>query len=187
MMGIRRSVMANGAHQATESGSLVHFSTNLEAPMEITGSGNVTVCGKNLFDENYANIGEATRYRAIFVGDNTVTMTTTNGRGSGGGANLFLLAGSVSTGANTNTNGVWSTTPRTVTAVNGYVTVGYRNYKGADPREANTQLEIGTSGSNYAPYSGTTSAALTGRKSLKGINNVFSDNGNTVTVKYWKN
>lgn len=172
-------------HPVTLSGGLVHFQTNMDGLMQITGSGNTTVCGKNLFNEVYPNISTL-RYLPVYVGNTTVTMSTNMGA-YGNACNLFLLPGSVSSGASSSSNGVSASKSRTVAAVNGYVTIGYRNSMGDgayDPRDYHVMLEVGSEVTAYEKYNGTTAAAGTARKSLVGINNVWSDSGN-VTVTYW--
>lgn len=174
-------------HPVTLSGGLVHFQTDMDGLMQITGTGNITVCGKNLFGEVYPNIDTSAtvRYRPIYIGGNvTVTLSTNIPLNSGRGANLFLLPGNVNTGASTTNNGVIKGAPRTTTASGGYITIGYRGYPGADPVTGHTLLEVGTSATTYEKYTGTTAPAGTARKSLVGINNVWSDSGN-VTVTYW--
>lgn len=127
---------------------------------EITGwTGlSVTQCGKNLFDEQYPDIGDSVIYRPIYIGGGTVTMSTTAPINTNGGANLFLVAGNVATGGGTTPNGVWKTRPVTATADNGYVTVAYRDRMSVNPREHNTMIEFGTTPSEYEPYSGTTTS-----------------------------
>lgn len=115
------------------------------------------VLGKNLFDELYPNIstGASVIYYPIYVGENTVTLSTTAPRNTGSNHNLFLLSGNVTTGASSSANGVSSDQSRTVTATNGYVTIGYRTYQGVDPREYKTQLEKGSTATAYEPYTNT--------------------------------
>lgn len=108
--------------------------------------------GKNLWDEKYENISGTLIYLPVFVGDNTVTMSTTTPLDSVSAAELFILSGIVTTGANTTTNGVHSSRTRTVVASDGYVTVAYRTQYGANPKDYQTQLEIGTQSTDYEPY-----------------------------------
>ena len=110
---------------------------------------------KNLFDEVYSDIKyETPTYRAIFVGNGTFTLSTTISQFSNF-ANLFLIAGNVSSGATTQSNGVWSGNPRTVESIDGYVTIAYRHYNNAEsnPNNGDTMLNTGSQSQPYEPYS----------------------------------
>ena len=117
-----------------------------------------TFCGVrtgNLWSEDYTGISQTIKYVPIYVGNGDVTISTTCGRsgtGTGAAAVLFLLAGSVSTGASTDGNGVWNGNDRTVSAVDGYVTVAFRTYTTANPDNAETMLNLGTTALPYEPY-----------------------------------
>lgn len=109
--------------------------------------------GKNLWPDTYNPTPiDGLKRRSVFVGDNTVTLSTTMPRNTNNACNLFLLAGQVTTGENSNTNGVEVNTSRTVAAVNGYVTVSYRLVDGVDPRNYDVQLEIGDTATSFEPY-----------------------------------
>ena len=109
----------------------------------------------NLFDENYSNIKTDTpAYRSIYVGDGTFTLSTTTARHRNA-ANVFFLAGNVKSGASTQNNGIWNGNPRTVTAVDGYITIAYRYYMGneeSDPRSNDVMLNTGSTALPYEPY-----------------------------------
>ena len=109
----------------------------------------------NLFDENYSNIKvDRPTYRSIYVGDGTFTLSTTTARQQNA-ANVFFLAGNVETGASTQNNGVWNGNPRTVSAVDGYITIAYRYYMGneeSDPRSNDVMLNSGSTALPYEPY-----------------------------------
>lgn len=109
----------------------------------------------NLFDENYPNIKVDTpTYRSIYVGDGTFTLSTTTAQYRNT-ANVFFLAGNVGSGASTQNNGVWNGNPRTVTAVDGYVTIAYRYYENdetSDPRSNDVMLNTGSTALPYEPY-----------------------------------
>ena len=109
----------------------------------------------NLFDENYSNIKVDTpTYRSIYVGDGTFTLSTTTAQYRNS-ANVFFLAGSVRSGASTQNNGIWNGNPRTVTAVDGYVTIAYRYYTDdeiSDPRSNDVMLNTGSTALPYEPY-----------------------------------
>ena len=110
---------------------------------------------RNLFDENYPNIKvDKLTYRSIYVGDGTFTLSTTTAQHARA-ANLFFLAGNVGSGASTQNNGVWNGNPRTVTAVDGYVTIGYRYYENgetSDPRSNDVMLNTGSQLLPYEPF-----------------------------------
>ena len=106
---------------------------------------------RNLFDGIYPNMGNL-QYKAIYVGNGTFTMSTSCPMNPSTAANLFFLAGNVQGGASTADNGVWANHPITVTAVDGYVTVGYRKDGGVDPQNYKTQIERGSVATSYMPY-----------------------------------
>lgn len=109
----------------------------------------------NLFDENYSNIKVDTpTYRSIYVGDGTFTLSTTTAQYQNT-ANVFFLAGNVRNGASTQNSGIWNGKPRTVTAVDGYVTIAYRYYmddEKSDPRSNDVMLNLGSTALPYEPY-----------------------------------
>ena len=107
---------------------------------------------ENLWDETYPDIKTSVTYKPIYVGNGTFTMSTTAPRTSGGVANLFILSGNVSSGGSTANDGVWSGQDRTVTAIDGYVTVIYRNLDNIDPRSYETMLNTGSTALPYQPY-----------------------------------
>ena len=121
-------------------------------PIMPEGTGEKTA---QLFDENYPNIKVDTpTYRSIYVGDGTFTLSTTTVQYRST-ANLFFLAGNIGSGASTQNNGIWNGNPRTVTAVDGYVTIAYRYYIGdetSDPRSNDVMLNLGSTALPYEPY-----------------------------------
>ena len=108
----------------------------------------VKVSGKNLFDGVFPDISTVIKYRSIYVGNSVVTMSTSL---STTGWRLYFFAGQVTEGASSD-NGVRSDTPRTVTPVNGYITIGYRILDNVSPADYNTQLELGSTATTYEPY-----------------------------------
>lgn len=110
------------------------------------------VQGKNLFDEKYTGIQTTASlvYKALYVGNGVFTASSDIPLGDY--ADIFFLPGNVSTGASTGGNDVHSGRSRTVTSVNGYVTIAYRAYYGGDPRNYHTQIEAGNYASVYMPY-----------------------------------
>lgn len=108
--------------------------------------------GKNLWNEDYTNISTGIKYKTLNVGDGTFTMSSTIPQSSGG-ASLFFLAGNVSSGASASSNGVDITTSRTISSVDGYVTVGYRGGGTfIDPQEYKAQIEQNSQATDYEPY-----------------------------------
>jgi len=123
-------------------------------PAEIIADGQPI--GANLFDKNNFTFGTDTTiiYVPIYVGEGTFTLSTNfpdnNTR------DVFFMAGSVSSGASSSGNGVSITTPRTRTAVNGYVTVATRyNSLRENPANYNYMLNIGSTALPYQPYAPT--------------------------------
>ena len=115
-------------------------------------SGGVGDKTANLFDETYPNIKkDMPEYKSVYVGNGTFTLST-NVSMFNNAAVLFLLAGNVSSGASTTNNGVSVGISRTVTAVNGYVTIAYRYYTSVDPRDSQTMLNSGSTALPYEPY-----------------------------------
>ena len=118
------------------------------SPIYPTETGDKTA---NLFDEIYPDIVEDTpKYKSIYIGNGTFTLST-NSPMYANSAVLFFIAGNVSSGASTNTNGVSVGVSRTVTAIDGYVTIAYRWYTGADPRDYQTMLNTGSTALPYQP------------------------------------
>lgn len=109
--------------------------------------------GKNLWDEVYTDITSGSiKYRSIYVGANDITASTTAPKAESGYSNLFIIAGEVSSGASSDTNGFWINSSRTVTPIDGYVTIAYRNSSNVDPQDYKTQIEIGSTATSYEPY-----------------------------------
>lgn len=107
---------------------------------------------KNLWDEDYAGISSTVIYLPIYVGNGDYTMSTNCPLYNQTSASLFLLAGNVSTGISTSTNGVYEQMSRTVTSVDGYVTIAYRIQGDISPVNYNTMLNIGGTALPYEPY-----------------------------------
>lgn len=118
-------------------------------PVDVNGVGEMT---ENLWNETYSGIlQDVITYLPLNVGNGDYTLSSTVTR-EGQAAVLFLLAGNVSTGATTVNDGVWSGQSRTVTAVGGYVTIGYRKYPTENPENANTMLNTGSTAKPYEPW-----------------------------------
>ena len=110
--------------------------------------------GRNLFDGEYPEIVPAPLYyRAIYVGNEAVTVSSDIVKtGTSNYSNLFALAGNVSTGAATGINDVREGVSRTITPINGYITLAYRSFEDVDPRNYHTQIEVGNTATPYEPY-----------------------------------
>ena len=195
LMESRRRILLNIPHQITQSGSLVYFDTDMVAPLEITGTGNVTIAGKNMYDVNTRTLNYSI-----------------NASGQEVSTNNFCCSALIPVNEGANILSYYSTlTSLTITRVHGYDASG--NWvKQIDYRENramgiltlpfnvssgikyirfgmwytfyDVQVEFGNTATEYEAYRGVTSSALTGRKSLIGRNNIWSDSGN-ITVKYW--
>ena len=112
---------------------------------------NAEVVGKNLLNPNIISNADL-QYIPVYVGNGEYTLSSDVPRTSGNSAVLFFFGGIVSDGASTTTNGVWNEQPRTVNAIDGYVTVASRNIQSVDPTQYNTQLEQGAVATNFVPY-----------------------------------
>ena len=125
--------------------------------------------GNNLIDKTAFNRTSTLVYIPMNVGDGDFTMSTDCPLTSGTPVrDIFILGGNVSEGADSGTNGVSSNTPRTVTAVDGYITIASRyNENRNDPLNYNWMLNKGDTALPYEPYSnicpitGHTSATVT--------------------------
>lgn len=106
----------------------------------VTGDNTIVVNGKQLFDETYPNINANLNYKAIYVGEGNFTLKSNTPLNTSNNANLFFLAGNVTSGASTNTNGVYARTKRTQDSVNGYITIAYRNIDNVSPVDYRTIL-----------------------------------------------
>lgn len=107
---------------------------------------------ENLWDEDYTGISDTIIYKPVYVGDGQFTMSNNAPRTSDLAALLFLLAGNVSSGASSGINGVWDEQPRTVTSIDGYVTVAYRTVRTYTPVGSQTMLNTGSTALPYEPY-----------------------------------
>lgn len=184
----RWAVLANAQlHPVTVTGgNPLVFTSGIAGKLMVSAESGatVTVCGKNLFDGVFPYDSVSILYRQIYVGFKTVTVSSDVSQvvqGSSRYSNLFVLPGRVSTGAATGTNDVYNGNPRTITPVDGYISLAYRNWNGVNPATANTMIEVGTSPSAFEAYSGSTELV-----SKVGINTVIADRGE-ISVTYWTN
>ena len=112
---------------------------------------------RNLFDGVYPNPTGAPKYKAIYVGEGTFTCSYSMPHNDSNTSMVYFLPGNVSSGANNSQNQVDATHPRTVTAVDGYVTIAYRNgtdisMGNAVPSDYHAQIERGATATDYVPY-----------------------------------
>ena len=166
VLDARRRVIQSQPHKASKSGAVVDFSTfvphKLSPVIQINPVQNLNGyaypwsdgCNKNLFDQN--SFGWSTNttivYVPIKIGDGTFTISTDFPNNNT--KDVFIFPGQVDTGASSSTNGVSSTVPRTVTAVDGYITLASRkNSSRPNPANYNWQIEKGESATDYSPYS----------------------------------
>lgn len=134
-------------------------------PISGWSGANITRVGRNLYDEAFTGIGTGStiKYFPLQVGANKTVVASTTTPLNGTSANMFFLSGNVNTGGASGTNGVSVGVPRTATAdADGYVTLGYRVYSGIDPRSYKTQIEYGTTPTDYEPYTADTIALTFG-------------------------
>ena len=112
-------------------------------------------CGErteNLFDEEYGTITPSIKYLPIYVGSGDFTLSTTAPLVNNTSTLLFFLSGNVSSGAGP-TNNTHAGKPRTKTAIDGYVTIAYREVSSYKPNMYQTMLVSGsTAPSSYIPY-----------------------------------
>lgn len=196
MIENRRRILALQPHPVKLSGEMVHFETSIVIPLTIIGSGNVTICGKNLFNAEIEQGG---------FNSSTGNETTSNTRIRS--KPILLNAGTYTVSSNPNKNvivyiydendnfisseliNVWSVFPRTFTISNRrHVRFIWRNTNSSSnivPSDiSSVQVELNSTATDYEPFTGTSSANLIDKKSLIGINNIWSDSGDII-VKYW--
>lgn len=105
---------------------------------------------KNLFDEVYPSITTSIKYKSIYVGDGEFTgasdVPVINNKSS-----IWLLEGQASSGASGN-NSITSDS-KTVTSIDGYVTIAYRNTESSvDFSQYHVMLNSGSTALPYEPY-----------------------------------
>lgn len=114
-------------------------------------SGGVGDATANLFDEVYPSINTTIKYLSVEVGNGTFTLSTDIEGPLNKNCCLFFLPGQVTEGASYSANGVISGTSRTVTAEDGYITIGYRQWGTGNPATAHTMLNAGSEALGYEP------------------------------------
>ena len=113
---------------------------------------------KNLFDEKYEGITSSLVYYPLYVGEGDVVASTTTPQYTSPSdasikySNIFVFPGQVTTGASTGMNDICVGRTRTITPVDGYITIAYRNGYDVDPRNYHTQIEVGSTATAYEPY-----------------------------------
>ena len=199
MMEVWHGAAMAQPHPVTLSGGLVHFQTDMDGLMQITGTGNITVCGRNLFDVNTLSA----EYQYIDSSGNYVASNPTAGWRTTlyipvSGLEKITYSGITTPGiapysaffkADKSVHSTFkqATGTNTVSVPSGaaYVVFPLIQRQSGTVTDGNSfTLYAGEDMSGYAAYTGTTAAAGTPRKSLVGINNVWSDSGN-ITVTYW--
>ena len=105
---------------------------------------------ENLWNEDYTGISGTMKYNAIYVGDGEFTLSSNMVNNNY--SYIFFLAGRPQSGASTGTNDVYDGQSRTVTAVNGYVTIAFRSTASFSPESYNTMLNSGSTAQTYEPY-----------------------------------
>ena len=104
-----------------------------------------------MWDEDYTDISSSIQYKAVYVGNGEFTLSTQTPIYGGATAMLFFLAGDVSSGASGD-NKVYEDNPKTITSINGYVTIAYRTVYNINPQDYSTMLNLGSEAIPYEPY-----------------------------------
>ena len=224
MLASKKRIMTNEPHLVEASGSLVTFETDIVAPIEIIGQGNITITGKNML--NPANLLDPNPYTSEGItfsmdSDGVVTVNGVAGDTTSPqyrfvwdlpfSANCYFCANAPYSGTYTETyaynvtlgkrftkwdgvtNGQSSSSTRVLSEahlIEGYKCgIHIRISRGSGKEFINDKfypmlLPGSCTDSTFEPYKGITLPAGSLFKSFKGINNIWSDNGN-VTVRYW--
>lgn len=131
-----------------------------DAPMNIMCNNGVLKYGnvsKNLFDEDYGEIGSSFVYKPIYLGVGTYTCSYSLPQMESGTSMVYFLNGNVSSGASNRINQVDASTPRTITTSTGYVTLAYRKGDAIGlsnklPSDYECMIEKGSTATPYEPY-----------------------------------
>lgn len=203
MIDLRRQIIINQPHQQTAAGTLVTIQTDLSAPLEITGSGNITVCGKNLFNREAVTHGK-------YINSSGGISNTPSGYDWCTTDYIPVLPGNVITYTGFTTVGAspqsaWYKADKTLLSVFKQVYCAEQAIFITPPANAYfVRFSIQFPGTNnpniwdpsifavmqgeqavdHTPFNGSTLPAGTARDSLTGINNIWSDAG-SVSVTYW--
>lgn len=109
----------------------------------------------NLFDKAHFNFSDSTTivYVPIYVGEGSFTLSTDLPASASGTRDVFFIGGNVSSGANSNYNGVDAAKPRTINSVDGYITVATRyNTSRENPADYHYMLNAGSEALPYEGY-----------------------------------
>ena len=188
IINIRHNAVGSLPHQVTVSGSFVHFETDMAASLIISGTGNITIAGKNLIDDS-KRYQQAAGY-SLYIG------------ATGTGYNIYLPAGTYRFTAEMYNNAsydlyyrksdneakyIWHKGSKVTTAIFTLTESGLYRFNFTSPVKENVGpcCVSAEEDTGYEAYTGFTAAAGTARKSLVGINNIWSDDGSNLTVTYW--
>lgn len=199
LMEIRREIITNTPHKETLAGDLINFTTDMSAPMQISGIGSILRTGYNIYNENLTlgilnTNGTVSSSTARLVSDlipvvpnktyvysNARTSTTFRGRAAFYDAEGTLIKYSADfpdteTQIGTRYFGTF-TTP-----VNARYLRFCTNTRYGTQNKNDISICYPSTEYNYHPYEGEIYTANT--KSLIGVNNLWSDSGN-ISVTYW--
>ena len=207
LIDVRRRIMTWQPRQVTVSGNFVHFITDMAAPLIITGTGNITVCGKNIFNYNPDTVtllknNSGSQRWGHHIGPYATRFAvsaTLKGTETGGNFNLNIAThryGVENASSLTSFIGSSSVTNRLLTGPdNAYYLEFISSYSSSSASGKavvaakfdayNIQVEAGSSYTAFEAYNGTTLPAGAERVSLIGVNNIWSDDGSSLTVTYW--
>lgn len=200
LMQLRRRMMNDAPKQMTLTGDLVHFETDMSGTMQINGSGTITRTGYNVFNERLQlgilnDDGTVSSSETRMVSDlipvvpgktymysNAISSNTHSGRGAFYDANgdLVLYMPDLPASEHQSDKRYYGT----FTVPNDARFLRYcTNTRYGTTYKNDISINYPATEIYYHPYDGATYTGTIG-KTLKGINNVWSDSGN-VTVSYW--
>lgn len=197
MMEVWHGAAMAQPHPVTLSGGLVHFQTDVDGLMQITGSGNITVCGRNLY--NVLALSSAYQYidsTGAYIPSNQIAGWRTTDFLPVSGLAKITYSGITTPGqapycawykADRTLHSTFkhATGTNVINVPSGAAYVVFSVILRQSVQDGNTlAVYAGEDRSGYAAYTGETLPAGTARKSIVGINNVWSDSG-IVTVTYW--
>lgn len=218
--------MMESPYQVTVIGNYVTFTTDMVAPLEIIGDGNITVCGKNMLNPAWIlTPAPYTSQGITFTQDNEgrVIVNGTAGNTTSPqfqyswyptfGDDYYFTAGTSVRSTYSETYAYDNTLSARCKQWDG-VTAGLSSSSTRPLCEAQTVKDhrmllnirisrgtgyafqdvvfepmwlskLDTDYEHYEPYKGITLQIGSTFESFEGINNVWSDTGNPVTVRYW--
>lgn len=192
VMGLRRRLASEPIYQVTETGTVIRYDNGVAAPLVITGSGTVVNCGSNMIDDSK----RYTSSSSVYVGNAGTGYTIPLRAGTYtfsceflNGAHYFAYVREKNASS---AQVIWRDTDYSVSSAaftleadglyrfNLYLATGVnKNNVGR------CWLNYGSTALPYEAYTGTKSETLTGRRSVNGVNTIWSDTGD-ITVTYWK-